>query len=211
MLTDPNLPAEFEAIRDKNERLLWVGRPALIPFLLSGVPLLLFGLCWGAFDYFGFIRHMPRAMAGFAIPFFALHLFPFWASILNVVRLALVHGNTFYAITDKRILIRSGFWGTDFNALDYDNVRDAAVSVGPVENMLGVGTIRVATAGVTARGNSTATSLVAVAHPYDVFKQLKQVSLDAKTDWEYPNAKRPATNPGYTTQYDPKAAGSGGR
>lgn len=204
MLTDRGLPAEFEAIRDPSEKVLWAGKPALVPFLLSGVPFLIAGLCWGAFDYFGFIRHMPRSMAGFAIPFFALHLFPFWASILNEVRLVLVHGNTFYALTDKRILLRSGFWGTDFNAVDYDNVRDASVTVGPVENLLGVGSIRLATAAVTSRGMSVPVSLVGVQHPYDVFRQLKQVSLDAKTDWEYPNAQRPASNPGYNTTYDPR-------
>lgn len=74
---------------------------------------------------------MSMEMAGFAIPFFALHLFPLWASLLNMLRLPLVHGNTFYAVTSKRLMLRSGFWGTDFRAIDYDRIADLEVNVNP--------------------------------------------------------------------------------
>ena len=56
------------------------------------IPVLILGLLWGSFDYFGFIRHAKNMPLGFAVPFFTLHLIPFWGSILNMVRLFLVHG-----------------------------------------------------------------------------------------------------------------------
>jgi hypothetical protein len=41
----------------------------------------------------------------------------------------------------------------------------------------------------------------AIENPYAVFKQLKQVSMDIRTDIQYPNQYRPEDNPGYKTKY----------
>lgn len=209
--TSGGLPPQFEAILDRDEKILWNGRPALLPFLATGVPFLILGLIWGAIDYFGFIRHMGggegpgKKMLGFMIPFFLLHLFPFWGSILNMARLWLVHGNTCYAYTNKRLLLRSGFWGTDFKAIDYDRIQDLTVTVNPLENLCKVGSIRAFTGAFTSKGAQIFDRFTAIENPYEVYKQLKQVSLDVKTDWNYPNALRPETNPGYGTSYDRKS------
>ena len=93
MTTDYHIPKEFEAVKDTDEEIFWVGKPNFVAFITRGIPFLCFGLLWGAIDYFAFIRHMPSEMAGFAIPFFMIHLFPFWLSILNFIRLFLVHGS----------------------------------------------------------------------------------------------------------------------
>jgi len=208
MLSPNNLPQQFRAVKDDDEEFVWVGEPVFLPFLCSGIPFLILGLLWGAFDYFGFIQHLGSAKnsppPGFIIPFFALHLFPFWGSILNMLRLVLVHKNTFYAITNKRLMLRSGFWGIDFNAIDYDKIADIQVNVNPLENMLGVGTIRISSGKVTSKGNPLTDNFIAVKNPYDVFKKIKTVMVDVKTDWNYPNKLRPEDNPGYNTKYEPK-------
>jgi len=179
MITDASLPMAFQVIRDKDEKFLWAGRPAArAPFLASGLPFLVFGCIWGAMDYFGFIRHMggPHGIPlGFALPFFMLHLFPFWGSVLNMLRLALVAGNTYYAVTPKRLLIRSGFWGTDFRSIDFDQIANLEVSVNPVENASNVGSIRFYSKMPTANGNrATVTSFVGIRDPYEVFKLVKK-------------------------------------
>ena len=202
LLTGQNIPPQFEAVRDQDESMLWIGKPAFVPFLCTGIPFLAIGLAWGAIDYFGFIRHMPSGMSGFAIPFFALHLFPFWGSILNMVRLYLVFNNTSYAITNRRLMMRSGFFGIDFKAIDYDKIVDLEVDIGPIENLYGVGTIRAFTGSLGDSRRGASDRFVAIASPYEVFKQIKKVSVDIKTDWNYPNALRPAENPGYQTKYD---------
>jgi hypothetical protein len=202
MLTDANIPPAFQAVLDKDERVLWLGTPARVPFLLSGLPLLVFGLIWGSIDYFGFIRRMKGVPLGFAIPFFALHLLPLWAGLLSVLRLFLVHGNTCYAVTDRRLMIRSGFWGTDFTAVNFDGLVDLTVSVNPIENLFGVGSIGAFCGRTTSKGSRVYDRFVAVANPYGVFKQIKEASAAVKTDYSYPNALRPATNPGYRTNYD---------
>ncbi|MEI7904638.1 MAG: PH domain-containing protein [Candidatus Firestonebacteria bacterium] len=195
------LPEQFKAVKDDDEEFLWVGEPAFWPFLLTGVPFLIIGLLWGAFDYFGFIRHMPAKMAGFMIPFFLLHLFPFWGSILNMGRLILVHKNTFYTITNKRVMLRSGFWGIGFEAIDYDKISDIQVTVNPLESMLGAGSIRFSTGETTSKGAALYKTFIAIAEPYEVFKLVKKTTVDIKTDWNYPNKLRPEDNPGYNTKY----------
>ena len=204
MINPEQLPKQFIAVKDDDEKFIWVGEPRFFPFVCMGIPFLIFGLIWGAFDYFGFIKHMPGKMIGFAIPFFAIHLFPLWGSILNMLRLFLVHKNTFYAVTNKRVMMRSGFWGIDFNAIDYDKISDIQVTVNPLENMLGVGTLRFSAGKVSSKGNPLTEDFIAIENPYEVFKKVKTVGVDVKTDWNYPNKLRPDDNPGYKTNYDPK-------
>ncbi|MBW2436074.1 MAG: PH domain-containing protein [Deltaproteobacteria bacterium] len=202
MTTDSIIPKQFEAVKDSDEEIFWVGKPNFAAFLTRGIPFLCIGLIWGAIDYFAFIRNMPAEMAGFAIPFFALHLMPFWASILNFVRLFLVHGNTFYAFSNRRLMMRSGFWGTDFKAIDYDRISDIEVNVNPIENMLKVGTIQAFSGRVSDKGGRIYDKFIGIQDPYEVFKRIKEVTVNIKTDWNYPNAMRPETNPGYKTKYE---------
>ena len=184
MITDASLPMAFQVIRDKDEKILWAGKPTRAPFLVSGLPFLFFGCIWGSIDYFGFIRHMggPNGIPlGFAIPFFALHLFPFWGSVLNMLRLALVVGNTYYAVTPKRLMMRSGFWGTDFRSIDFDQIANLEVSVNPIENASGVGSIRFYSKMPSANGNRvTLVSFVGIRDPYEVFKLVKK-TLDEQS------------------------------
>ena len=199
---DITLPPEFNAVKDRDEEIYWLGKPNFAAFMVRGLPLLLLGLVWGSIDYFGFIRNMKGIPLGFAIPFFTLHLLPLWAGILNIIRLLLVHGNTCYAFSNKRLMLRTGFWGTDFNAVDYDVISAIDVNVNPIENMLGVGTIRAYSGRSTAKGAPIYDQFIGIENPYEIFKRIKEVSVDIKTDWNYPNALRPKNNPGYQTGYE---------
>jgi len=207
MQFDTKSLSRFESIRYQNEEIFWAGKPAFVPFLVTGIPFLIFGLIWGAIDYYAFILPMGKGngqFLGFAIPFFALHLAPLWLSILNMLRLFLVHGNTFYAFSSKRLLARTGFWGADFKTVDYDKIFDLEVNVNPVESMFGVGTIRAFSGRTTSKGARIYDRFTAISNPYEVFKRIKEVSVDIKTDWNYPNSLRPEANPGYPTKYELK-------
>ena len=198
-----DIPKQFEQVLDKDEKVMWTGSPKLIPFLVTGLPFLGIGILWFCIDYFGFIKNQGIDNPSFSVPFFILHLFPFWGSILNMGRLALVYNNTFYIYTNKRLMMRSGFWGTDFMAIDDDKISDIEVNVNPIENMYGVGTVQAFSGRTSAKGNRVYDKFVAVEKPYEVFKMIKQISVDIKTDYNYPNALRPEENPGYKTDYKP--------
>lgn len=74
--------------------------------------------------------------------------------------------------------MRSGFWGTDFRVIDYDRIQDMEVNVNPIENMLGVGTIKAFSGSLTSKGGRIYDDFIAVPDPYGVFKKIKELTLD---------------------------------
>ncbi len=198
-----NIPPEFEAIKDDNETIFWSSKPTFIPFVATGIPFLIVGIIWGIID-FSIFRNGFMYLGGWLNLFMLLHLFPFYGSIINMIRLVLVSNNTYYAYTNRRLMLRTGFFGTDFKTIDYDKIQNIEVNVNPLERVLNVGTIKIYTGEVGRSKNGTYsiyTRFIGIKNPYEVFKQLKQVSLDIKTDWSFPNDMRPDRNPGYQTNY----------
>jgi membrane protein YdbS with pleckstrin-like domain len=205
------IPPEFDAVKDDDETILWIGKPKREPFLAQGIPFLIIGCLWGAFDYFFFLRFtgfMPGGIGGIATIFILFHMFPFYAGILNMLRLVLVFKNTSYAYTNKRLMFRTGFFGIDFKSVDYDRIQNIEVNVNPLEKMFNVGTIKAFTGEyASSRDHGTRpiyNEFKAIEDPYEVFKAIKQTSVDIKTDWNYPNNLRPEANDGYKTKYKPK-------
>jgi hypothetical protein len=101
-------------------------------------------------------------------------------------------------------MMRTGFIGTDFKIIDYDKISDIEVTVNVIERAYNVGTIKFFS-GRTKTDDGNTTKLYdnweAIPGPYEVFREVKQVMVDIKTDYNYPNALRPDNNPGYNTRY----------
>jgi len=202
----------FQDIIDSDESILWTGRPNFMTFMCSGLPFLAGGIIWGIIDI-GFIMtafssgmrdHAVGPPMFFIVPFFALHLFPCWGSVLYMFWLFFSHRNTAYSFTNKRVMMRSGVFGIDYQTIDYDKIRDYQVNVGPIEKLFGVGSILFNTGEITSKGHPMLKRFSGIENPYDVFRLLKETTVNVKTDWNYPNAMRPDSNPGYRTKYDPK-------
>ncbi len=196
MLTDKKIPPAFEAVRDGDEVIYWTGKPDFIPFVLRGVPFLIAGLLA---ELFLKGRHVQGTLG-----VLDMGTLLFLASGLYMVYLFLVYGNTAYAVSSKRLMMKSGFFGIDFKAVDYDQISDIEVNVNPIENLFGVGTIQAFSGCTTEKGARIYDRFISITNPYEVFKQIKEVAVDVKTDWSYPNALRPEENPGYRTKYNPK-------
>ena len=196
-------------ILDRDEQIIWSGRPNFIVFMCTGLVFLAVGIVWGIIGFgvlaenlflAGRAQHGPPTM--FVIPF-VLWLFPCWGSPLYMFWLYFSHGNTAYAFTNKRVLLRSGVFGIDYQIIDYDKIRDIQVNINPVEKMFDVGSILFNTGEVSHQGHPLLKRFIGIENPYDVFRQLKETTVNVKTDWNFPNAMRPETNPGYHTQYAP--------
>lgn len=204
----------FNVVLNDNEQIIWSGKPKLVPFLLRGVPFLIIGIIWGVFDFmffgmiFGGIGGNGSSFGGlsaFLGGFMLLHMFPFWLSIFNMLRLMLVYRNVNYAITNRRLMLRSGFWGIDFKSIDYDRVANLEVNVNPIDAMFKVGSLRFFSGEVRRSRNGAYpvyNEFVGITDPYGVYKKCEQVMVDIKTDWNYPNQLRPQDNPGYSTRYN---------
>lgn len=202
---DQNLAPEFESVKDDDEEILWAGKPDFTPYLLNGLGPGLVVLAFFGVSYFFFINFQQSA--GVRGNNFMLYfgLIPVAFFLLGFLKKILSFSNTSYAYTNKRIMVRTGFIGTDFKSIDYDKISDIEVTVSFVERAFNVGSIRFFS-GRTQVNDGNTTKLYdkweSIPDPYGVFKKVKQVSVDIKTDYNYPNALRPETNPGYNTKYN---------
>lgn len=202
---DKNLLPEFDSVKDENEEILWTGKPVFIPYILTGVfaaiVILGFGVIWLLTA-----RSFAKDFGGSNNFFWLVGFIPVAQGLYVFLKRAFSFSNTAYAYSNKRVMMRTGFIGTDFKAIDYDKISDIEVTVNIVERMYNVGTIRFFS-GRTQTNDGNITRLYdswnAIKNPYEVFKMLKKTSIDIKSDISYPNALRPEENPGYNTKYNP--------
>ena len=193
----------IEDVLNNDEKVLWQGKPNPKSYIWAAVVKMFpIALIWLIFDggFIGGISYgmakgqIPLAILGFIIPFFLIHLTPVWIWIANTVKAVREVKNLEYAVTDKRVIIRSGIIGIDFKFINYTEIDSVNVKVGLIDRIFKVGDIYI---------NSSVNSGVLwdVSDPYGIGRALQKVTTDIKSDIHYPNALRPDNNPGYKTGY----------
>lgn len=191
---------QLDDILFNGEKALWRGKPHKLCYILKGFGRLLpAALIFLLFDTFfivtiistgAFLESWP-----FLVFFFALHLLPVWKCIGKLFSSSLEHKNVEYAITNRRVIARTGIIGLDFESMDYSDISNVRVDVSVLERIFGTGTVVIS----SASGNTS--YFTSIQHPYEIYKKLNKVLIDIKADVYYPNALRPEDNPGYSTQY----------
>ena len=197
------------------EKLLWSGKPKKSVFILENVfQMLPFALIWLAFDAFFIVMmvktsgSMPEGMWLFLIPFFALHLLPVWLWLSKVLTANKRYKNTEYCITDKRVIIKSGFIGMQVNSLMMKDIANVDMRRGILDTMFGVGDVYISTVGVpvaTRNRASFGNAIIDIPDALEVMQLIQKVSYDIKSDIGFPNAMRPDSSPGYKTEYNPSS------
>lgn len=177
-----NINALFSEIVDSDERILWASNPPFWSFIFRGFPFLGLCLLWDWVDYEFFI-HRGNAgeepLSNISLPFLLLLLTPLWLAIADFIRLLFVYPNTYYALLNKRALLGTGFFGLDYNTIDYDRISDMRVSDNPLEKIFCSGTISLYT-GHVGEGSELMRKMIALDKPYDSFRQLKQTAMEQK-------------------------------
>lgn len=191
---------DLQNILIDGENILWKGEPDKFCYIWRSVGKLVpFALLWllidGSFISMIFSSEVPSQMIWFLIGFFALHLIPVWICVGKLITANLEYKNIVYAVTDKRVIVRNGFAGLDFENVNYTDIDSIRANVSIIEKIRNVGTLYISTS------SGQMVQLLAIADPYGVYKQVNKVFLDMKADIEYPNALRPEHNPGYNTKY----------
>lgn len=206
----------LEKVIDPDERVLWSGRPHALLYIIGNPLIYLVAIAWLMFDL-NFIRMFTSissltsngsSITGAFVPFIILHLFPVWYAIGSLIYRAIAWHKVEYAFTNKRVYRGSGIFGADVSSLELREISNLTVSVNPVENLLGLGTIRLTPDVSTGNGRSRhivqGYRFKHVRDPYELYDRIKKASLDVSTDQQYPNAYRPDGNPGYHTDYREK-------
>lgn len=197
---------DIKDLLTEDEQLLWQGKPHKTSFIFSSIfKMMPIALLWLGFDSFfivtligtGAINGMETGIILFLVGFFALHLLPVWIWIKNIVTASFQHKNLEYAFTNKRIIIKSGVIGIDFQNIYYSSISSVNLRVGLIDRIFKVGDIYILS-------DRKAQVLFDISNPYIITTKLQEIVNDIKTDVYFPNALRPSENQGYNTKYKDK-------
>ena len=195
-------PVEIKDIIVEGEKILWSGKPKKSAFVFNKTMTMFpVALIWLLFDGFFIAMLIISGDVGpgwwFIIPFFALHLMPVWIWLSNLLTANKRWQNTRYALTNKRIIISSGFIGVDYETVFYKEIKHVRLNVGFLDKLLKVGDI------FFELENGSA-DFLDIEDCYELYPKLQKVVLDIQTDIEFPNKLRPKTNDGFETEYTAK-------
>lgn len=136
---DYNLTTELQEHLDTNEKLIWTGQPKKgIVFRTADIFLIPFSLLWCGFAIFWVIMASQGSIffAMFGIPFVVIGLiFVFGRFIIDAKQ----RENTFYGLTDDRIIIKSGVYNKTIKSLNIRTLSDIEYD----ERVDGSGTINI--------------------------------------------------------------------
>ena len=164
------------------EAILWRGKPKRSAFIATkSLTLMPIAIIWLILDMnFIIAAFSGGEMLFFLIPFFALHLMPVWIWLGSMLTAGKRWKNTNY----------------------YVDLRNANLRIGLLDKLFHTGDI-VFDNGLHYHSNRKqhSPSLEDLEDAPGVYQRIQRIILDMQTDMEYPNAFRPAENPGYHTEY----------
>ncbi|MBS7653491.1 MAG: PH domain-containing protein [Candidatus Bathyarchaeia archaeon] len=169
------MPKRISSILRSDERVLLWRKPVFESFILHLEHMWGFVLV-GLFIFVGAmvsisIVHIPIPYGFLAI--FALQIFFGLLMLFGpVARNAIAYNNTFYVITDRRILIQTGAIGIDTRIIDFDKMQEIYVTVDLVDRIFGTGSIKISTAAGWPE-HAYMPTLVALRNPYQVHEVLQ--------------------------------------
>lgn len=177
---DKNTLPEFDSIKSDDEEILWLGKPVFIPYILRSIWVNLFTIAFGVIWIVG-TKGISNGESDQNS----------WTWLFGL--LALIHGgymllyqlfsfpNTAYGYSNRRVMMRTGFIGTDFKTIEHAKISEIEVNVNMFERWFNVGTIRFFS-GQTETDDGETVKLydgwISVKDPYTVFKMVKQASID---------------------------------
>lgn len=187
------------------EAILWRGKPKKSAFIAGkSLTMLPIAIVWLCVDSSLIASAFSGDSPWFLIPFMLLHLFPVWIWLGSTLTAGKRWKNTAYYVTNRRVIIQGGFLAVNETSLFYKDIRNAQVRIGLVDKLFHTGSI-VLDNGVYVSGKNQPPkpTLENLEDPHGVYNRIQKIVLDIQTDIEYPNAYRPAENPGYNTRYRP--------
>ena len=185
-----------------DESLIMELTPKKKAFVINKIlPMMPIALLWLVFDSIlivsAFVQFKTNVWIGLImLAFLAVHLIPFWTWLGTVLTAGKVWENTKYYVTDKRIIIQSGFVAKNFQSVYYKEIKNVNLHIGIVDKMLSVGDVYFNTNGLMNN------AFLDIENAQQVYQHVQKIVLDIQTDIEYPNAYRPSENPGYNTKYN---------
>ena len=145
---------KFKDILEQDEKIIKVYKPVKSRYYKSFIFPWIIPLLWPHLIIF-------LIFSGFSLPF--------------LIRKA--YNNSYFAYTNKRLIVRSGLFGVSFDSLEYKDITSTSVDVGLFDKNGKTGSIKFVSPSVHA-GKPITFSYIE--NPYDVMKEIKAYMEDLK-------------------------------
>lgn len=178
----------FEPILDKDETIVKVFKPNKTKMLTSIMLSWFFGWFWVLFvsimglltDYDG--NYAPSEWWIILVVVISILIVCIGISLLFSF---LSYKNTYYAYTNKRIIIRKGIFGVDYKSLDMSMIGAVTVNVSLLDKILTKNTGSVAFGSMASPIGGEGAHMFKFAHisnPYETYKEIKSVIDEFKNN-----------------------------
>ena len=206
-MTDTFDSSQRHPVLAAGESILWHGKPKRSAFIAQrSLTLLPIALIWLILDSGFLIASFSEGeMLWFIVPFFTLHLMPVWIWLGSTLSASRCWKHTEYYVTNRRIIIQSGFFSVNETSLFYKDISNVHVHIGLFGKLFHTGTVAFEDDALyrNRKNERALPALNALEDPHGVYARIQKIILDIQTDIAYPNALRPSENPGYQTDYTP--------
>jgi hypothetical protein len=202
---------EVLGILGSSENMIWKNKPRFWSYLAHSVyASLIMPLVFSPFLFFLFLFVFVKS----GVSPFNFCLACEGVSLLGFTSIfMLMYPYTEYVITNKRIILQSGFIAINLKSVEFDKIVSLDVRVDLLDKALmqNTGTIIIYVPNTTEMDMDNQRKVTQNSHilsciedPYAVLQMLKDVAFNVKTDISFPNAMRPKANPGYQAKYKPE-------
>ncbi len=193
-----NILPEFEQIREENETILWATKPKLAPFVLISLGVASLVILSQMLSVYGAAYSFVMYGKPFSEELFTNAFSFFLVALALCAWQYFAYQNESYAYSNKRMMLKTGVFNTDFIAVDYKKIIEVSVSINPIENIFGVGTVRFFT-GKTDKNGSTYDCWHCVENPYEVMKKMTSIITQTQENSNQGH-QAPTTHTPNTTQ-----------
>lgn len=198
---------DLKLLIGKNEQIYFEGKPNKKCYILEGIfnPLMPFALIWAIIDFtiIGISLEQFNDQEGiiFLILFYAIHLMPVWIYLSGILFISRKYKNTNYIVTDRGIYVSSGLFTKNMVCKPFAELSHINLHRGIFDQMCNAGDIIATTDQLNRKGKALTITIANITNYIEIYDLVKQLQTDIYSDIMYPNAKRPAENPGYNTSY----------
>ncbi len=184
----------FETVLEQDEQILMSFKPnkkrmLLFTFLISKIFLFLlsiFLIVFGVVYYFnGSVSTYEDWASGVGVSI-GFGLLLLLVSVLYTLVPILMYKKTYYIVTNKKIVIRTGIIGIDYKTLDIDFIGSVNVNVNLYDKMMGknvTGTISFASSSAPIVNNQYGIggfNFAYIENPYESYKKIKEIIKEVK-------------------------------
>ena len=168
------LPQDLRDMLDRDEKVLWAGKPRKAPLVLKSFISTVIVLPFIIIPFFIFQITGPALLNPIVIIFFL-----FWYGIISIFAIMPIYNflmwkNIWYMLTNKRVIVRTGLIGIDYDILELENIQQINVNVGLIDKIYNTGTIVLQSIGVKP------ITLWAVEEPYKIQKVIRRAVEEVK-------------------------------